>query len=280
MKRVAHCYLSPSGSTRKAGRKICSYLEEAGYETSEFDLARFRGRERELKKGISESSLLLVGSPVYANHAAGPVASLLNSLEQGSGRPALAYVTYGGVSKGSSLYEIAGTLDRKGYRVIGLAEVLAVHSMMFREVRPVGCGHPGAADWETLAAWVRELVPRLDAGGAASMRYEVTRPPRLFERVLDSTVFTPRLMRHFWPSIHFDPEKCTQCGACASSCPNGRLDGLPQIDESTACLYCYQCVRRCPGGALDASMGFTGKAVRMLSRAKEGRDGHATRVYK
>jgi len=279
MKQVAHCYLSPSGSTRKAGHKICSLLEKKGYATREFDLAWYRGKEPDVNDVIRASSLPLVGSPVYANHAAEPVIALLSNIPGGSGKPALAYVTYGGVSKGSSLYELAEMLVKKGYSVLGLAEVLAAHSMMFRDGHPVGIGHPGEDDWETLASWVDELSPLLERGSGGTMDYAATRPPGMLNRMLDATIFTPRFMRHFWPNIRFMPEKCTLCGVCRESCPVGRLDGLPQIDSFAECLYCYQCVRRCPEGAFDASMWITHPAIRLLSKVSRRHGGQATSFY-
>lgn len=278
VEQVAHCYLSPSGSTRKAGRKICALLEENGYTADEFDLSRCRNRMDEVYEGIRAASLLLIGSPVYANHAAGPVLALLGDLPEGAGKPALAYVTYGGVSKGSSLFEMAEALSGKGYSVLGLAEVLAVHSMMFRDVDPVGKGHPGEVDWRALASWIEKISPLLKPVGAA-MDYSCTRPPGRLSRSLDTGVFTPRFMRHLWPSIRFRPEKCTMCGACTSVCPAGRLDDLPRIDEATSCLYCYQCVRCCPEGAFNAFMQVTHPAVRVLSRASNRRCGPETRYY-
>lgn len=278
-KQVAHCYLSPSGSTRKTGRGICSLLEERGYDTLEFDLARYRGREGEVLEGVAASSLLLIGSPVYANHAAGPVVELVETLPFGNGKPALAYVTYGGVSKGSSLYQLAGILDARGFRVLGLAEVLAAHSMMFRDPDPIAKGHPNDEDWETLAAWIETLSGKLGEDGGGAVSYADTRPPGKVGRVLDATVFTPGVMRHFWPPIRFYPEKCTSCGACQATCPVGRLDDLPRIDETVRCLFCYQCVRHCPEGAFDAATKLMHPAVRMLSRVSGLREAQATRFY-
>ena len=275
---AAFLYISPSGSTRKAGREVCSFLETRGYEVAEFDIARYRGREQEIYRGINESSLLLVGSPVYADHAAYPVMSLLESIPRGEGKPALAYTTYGEVSSGSSVYQLFKALDGKGYRVLGLAEVLAVHSMMFRVGRPAGKGRPNEEDFEVLRRWVEELAHGLERDDVAGIDASRIRPGR-FDRMLDAVVFNPGFMHHFWPRIRFSPERCDSCGACQKKCPVGRLDDLPRIDGGTDCLYCYQCVRSCPQGAFDAPMWIAHPVIRMFSKALGMREKHATRTY-
>ncbi len=275
---VAFLYLSPSGSTRKAGREVCAFLEARGYTTEEFDIARYRGSEEEIFRGIRECSLLLVGSPVYADHAAYPVMSLLGSIPRGEGKPALAYTTYGEVSSGSSVYQLFKALDGKGYRVLGVAEVLAVHSMMFRDSRPTGEGRPNEEDFEVLGRWLEELEVGLAHDGVAGIEASNIRPGR-FDRMLDAAVFNPGFMHHFWPRIRFRPERCDSCGACQKKCPVGRLDDLPRIDGGIDCLYCYQCVRSCPRGAFDAPMWIAHQAIRFLSKASGMRQKHATRTY-
>lgn len=278
-KSAAHFYISPAGSTRKAGRRVCSLLEGRGYSTSEFDLARYRGREEVVLEGIGAASLLLAGSPVFASHAAQPVMSLLESLPPGRGKPALAYVTYGGVSSGSSLYEMARALDGKGYVVTGLAEVLAPHSMMFLAAEPLGSGHPGEEDWKVLASWIGQVSPALKSGRAVTMDYSRARPVGAFTRLLNAFVFTPRSIQLFFPPVRFRSERCDGCGTCREVCPARRLDRTPEIDESRACMYCYQCVRRCPKGAFSAPVRVMYPGLRALSRVWGRRSDHSTRAY-
>jgi NAD-dependent dihydropyrimidine dehydrogenase PreA subunit len=277
--KAAHLYISPGGSTRKAGQFVCSLLEDEGYEILDFDLARCRGREGELREGMEQADLLLVGSPVYAGHILRPLRQFLGSAPHGKGKPALAYVCYGAVSRGGSLFHLARALDNLGYRVLGLAEVIGEHSMMFRAGEPLGRGRPDDGDREVLRAWMERIKPRLNQRGGGSMDYSVVCPPGPAGRILDATFFTPGFMHLLWPPMRFRGDRCIDCGACKKACPVGRLDRLPTIDREIKCLYCYSCVRKCSQGAFDAPMWTTHSAIRLFNRVLGRRERQSTRFY-
>ncbi len=50
------------------------------------------------------------------------------------------------------------------------------------------------------------------------------------------------------------PEKCTGCGICVGTCPNGAIqlvNGLAILDQAT-CTGCQACMDACPEGAITA----------------------------
>lgn len=279
-KTVAHVFFSPSGSTRKTGRMICSMLEEKGYSISEFDLTHESGRNKDIRSAIGSSSILLVGSPVYGGSPAFPVMEFLKELSPSGGKPGLVYVTYGAVSKGSALLRIAKTLDKKGYKVIGLAAVVAEHSMMFRSGNPLGKGHPGEDDRGKLQSWIGSIAPKLENDGAGSIDYSQAASGGIFEKLMPPTGSRPEFHELMFPRIKLIAENCDSCGACAVSCPAGRLDNLPEVDGSKHCLRCYQCARVCKNGALKTPLWVMQPMLRVMAVMSGGLREPETSCYK
>ena len=55
------------------------------------------------------------------------------------------------------------------------------------------------------------------------------------------------------PKPVVDTEKCTGCGSCASSCPQGVLeikDGKAVVVNPDSCIGCRVCESTCPTGAI------------------------------
>lgn len=53
------------------------------------------------------------------------------------------------------------------------------------------------------------------------------------------------------PELSQNHERCTDCGQCAATCPNGAHTIAPHSINRQACIGCGACVAVCPSGALE-----------------------------
>lgn len=95
--------------------------------------------------------------------------------------------------------------------------------------------------------------------------------------------------------IAFEPERCTQCGACLAACKTGSIKALPVANglfhfswHGEDCTRCLACIRVCPAhhlpeagfapGKLDAALGFFLAAARDRHTRSQASSGGAGRL--
>ena len=244
-------YCSPAGTTRKAAEAIASRLRELGRTVTEFDLALTGPGE--IEEAFRESGgplCLWVGSPVYAQHPVPPVVHFLEWLPGASGkRAAVPFVTFGAVSSGVALPEMADRLAEKGYSALAAAKVMAEHSSMFKSDRPLGEGRPAERDLAQMSGLADRVVQELDSGQwRALSREQLDYQPEWLKE--EAAAMNIERLKGVHPGYTLDEALCTQCGVCEESCPAGaiRLDPYPVRDEK--CFLCNNCARFCPEGAM------------------------------
>ncbi len=99
----------------------------------------------------------------------------------------------------------------------------------------------------------------------------------LKDKLTIPTYDDPRDMRS--AELHFDPDKCKQCGICIQICPGGCLrtdtlqkkdfmegrakvkdSGVPYLDSIkpgvALCIACFDCGTACPEGAISVKHNF------------------------
>jgi len=277
-----HCqhlivFSSPSGSTAQAALTLANTIaEKTGREPHRIDLGTVARKETP-SPVITGDVCLWIGSPVYAKHAVPPVTHFLNHLPKIERGFAVPFVTWGGVSSGTALEEMAFYCQSKGYHLLGGAKVLATHSSLWRDQTPLGAGHPNTDD-ETLLGILADRVlsklenPRSDSW--LSPQLFAYQPPQ--ERRASQAISIDTLRAHKAP-LELNTELCTQCGICAMSCPAGAitLDPWPTIDA--ACFCCDMCRRWCPTGALQRSEDDPSPRLREMARIRGEKPG--TRIW-
>ena len=270
-------FFSPAGTTRRVALHIEHCLAECGITARLVDLGLPAGGPVQASGlGLDGPCCLWIGSPVYCDHALPLVAEWIEGLEPSARGWAVPFVTWGGVTSGLALPELADLLQTRGFQSVGAAKVLAEHSSLWAAAEPLGAGRPDAAD----LAQVRDLV----AGVVANLAQAAPVPLDL--RLLD--YLSPSLRteaaskslakaKSMMPAPRAIETRCTQCGECAAACPVGAitLDPYPVMAEH--CVRCQQCVRICPEGAFPHDPAAT--AIRIVAMAAASDEDKVTRAF-
>lgn len=245
-------YISPNGATGKVAETFADQLAADGAPVAVLDLSD-TGAIRSVAAGIQagEASCLLLGSPVYRDMAVPPVMAFIDSLPPCHGAWAVPFVTYGRACSGVALWQMAGALQAKGFRIAGAAKVVALHSMMWTADRPAGAGHPDLDDLALVRRLAATLSSRIAASDVAPLPletfdYQSAERTREFKaKIAQPWVIIPKSV---------DANACTECGTCAEVCPVGAIDLDPLPVFADTCFDCFNCIRLCPEAAIEPAV--------------------------
>jgi ferredoxin len=248
MHLIAYC--SPNGSTRHVAEVIVRRLSDSGITVASHDCGKRHGN-RDFPAAFRNAGrdvCLWIGSPVYVNHPVPPIDRFISQLAVSGECYAVPFVTWGGVTSGTALYEMASALARKGYTLLGAAKIMAVHSSLWRASRPLGRGHPDENDDRCVLELVERVVEKLARPPLKAISLEALdyQPQALKQEARRSSIAAAKKAL---PELNVDVDKCLQCGDCAKKCPAQAiaLEPFPRI--GTDCFICLKCVRECPEDA-------------------------------
>ena len=161
---------------------------------------------------------LFIGSPVYASHAVPIVMDFIAGLSAGSTCCSVPFVTWGAVTSGLALFEMAQALEQRGYPVMAAAKIVAQHSLLWQSESPLGGGRPDSADDLIIRSMAKKVVSVLDAGAAAYLpAAELMYQPEPLQKIMAGLVLSE--VRKVLPQISFKRDSCTLCGDCVAACP-------------------------------------------------------------
>ena len=255
-KKVFIVYFSAAGSTRHVAEVMEKRFKELGAQPSLHDLAENKDlcqtTSQQIRR-LGNDCCLMMGSPVYMSHAAPPIMRCISKLASVDGSYAVPFVTWGGASSGISLFEMARELSRKGFRILGAAKVLAVHSLMWQLENPLGVGHPNSADDKVVEQLVDEIYSKMQSGGEkdlelARLAYQGKEVHAEMEKV------TLEIAKAHMPARVVDEEICNKCEVCTEFCPTDSVTLTPYPVFGEDCVYCFNCMRICPEGAIKADL--------------------------
>ncbi|MEW5733598.1 MAG: 4Fe-4S binding protein [Thermodesulfobacteriota bacterium] len=241
-------FLSPAGTTRTVGRAIAEAAESLGRKAVLLDLFRpeeTSGLIKELKKG----DVLFAGSPVYSQHALPQVMDFLAGLPERAGCFAAPFATYGTVSSGVALREMAAVLADKGTALLGGIKVPTLHSMLWTSAEPLGKGRPDSEDLALVKRFAARVLEK--SGMPDCLALQVSQLDYQGEKVQEAARNSGIAhLKTLLPPHEVNTETCTQCGTCAESCPTANISLSPTPVFSDRCIFCFNCVRLCEPGAL------------------------------
>lgn len=247
-------YGSPAGSTRQVAETIAAEAEKQAGRVVLVDFFEAGEGVDRLYADIRAGDLLFVGSPVYAGHPLPAVMTFISGLPVIDNVGAAFFVTYGMVSSGLALYDMARQVTAKGMTVLGGIKVPAVHSMLWHEQNPLGEGRPDAADLAEVSLFTREVLKKSVNADPRTLPSETFNYQRqeVQDRVAESGL---HVLTSLMLPLDVNEAVCTMCGLCVENCPTGNIrldDSTPALGDN--CILCFNCVRFCDPGAITSKI--------------------------
>lgn len=278
---TAAIYVSPHGTTRKAIEALAASLTECGMSPDVLNLSEFinNGGREKLYRDLSEYELIIFGSPTYFHHAPPVLMEFIDNMpETKTGQAVALLSTFGGVSSGVILYDMAKILYKKKYRLMGGAKVLTEHCLTFQADTPFYSGHPDDADLEVVADFGKEIVHRLQNENNKGYLPDAFNDKPFLLNFIDDYINKIENMSWSMPSVKVKQSECTGCGLCVKNCPTNNIELADNIAiHKKNCTYCYSCVRICPSNAARAYLKPAVPVVKWLAKKLNKYEGRMTR---
>lgn len=240
-------YFSPAGTTRLVAETIAGQLRALDQTVELIDLSVLirAGDNHDWYLSWPESCCLWIGSPVYCDHALPLVEDFIRGLPGGSAGFSVPFVTWGGVTSGLALPELAKLLREKRYPTLAAAKILAAHSSTWRAPEPLASGHPSADELQMICQMVIQVQEKLLSDVPALLDpMQLNYLPVQMQQ--SSAAKTLALVKAALPPLMVDETACTCCGVCAERCPMDCIELQPYPSLGPDCIRCLQCVRNCP----------------------------------
>ncbi|MFX0102699.1 MAG: EFR1 family ferrodoxin [Candidatus Hodarchaeota archaeon] len=274
-------YFSPNGTTRQLGEKFNEELENSGIHSNLINLTGHSIDEiKELASKIeNEVELLLIGSPVYAHHPPRAIIDFIRKLPVLDQTLAIIFVTYGAVSAGSAIRDIAKELKEKNLKIYHGIKFIARHSMIFDSDKDKLAERPGKKEFGLVNEFTKQLLKDVDEKTKVEdldlLEIGDLPPQSVKGKAVAASMSTSMIPA---PKYHID--RCVFCGKCIDNCSMKALSIIDdeKIVRNKECSKCFNCVRTCPNNA------WTSNFVKLLlklhdSKTKNIDESRLNKVY-
>lgn len=227
-------------------------------------------------QAAGKQACLFIGSPVYRDVAVPPIAGFIDKLPQMDEPMAVPFVTWGQACSGVALWQMGSELNQKGFRIVGAAKVLAVHSMMWQTSVPAGQGHPNKSDLQEIVNLIDTLLRRFESAdikhlSPSTLDYQSpVRAGQMKNKINAPWVNVPK---------NVDTVSCTQCGICEDVCPAAAVDLNPYPRFNQNCFDCFNCIRLCPEDAIEPATSMVDIEEYIRERVRTINEQPHTRIF-
>ena len=247
--RIWVAYFSPAGTTMQVAEIIAEEARRHGRSAHLLNLTDPETDTGDIYGGFSSGDILFVGSPTYALHPLPRVMDFISALPQTPGAFAAPFVTYGGVTSGVALHDMAKDLEAKNLGLLGGIKVVALHSLLWQSDAPFGKGRPDAQDAAKIQEFVRIVLNKAGEPSPGLLSPEVLNYQGDIVKQAAEQASLQNL-KNMFPPIELDNDACTQCGVCEEACPTANITLSPFPEFSDRCVLCFNCIRLCEPEAL------------------------------
>ncbi len=242
MNELKLVYFSPTGTTRRVMMETARNID---LKSVSFDFSVYKEKKPVLKFAPNDFAIFAI--PVYGGRVPALFAEYLTAVT-GDSTPAALIATYGCREYEDALLELKDIVTGNGFQVIGAAAFPTEHSL----VPMIGSRRPNKADLKVISEFGIELKRRIRKSDSFD-QFDI--------RVPGNTPYRKYMQNSLFPKA--DVSLCTECKACAKSCPAGAISlKSPKKTDHQKCIGCLRCVRFCRQNARSVSS----IKMRMLER--------------
>jgi len=272
-------YFSQTGNTEKVAYTIGGRFQAEGLENVTLQLED----AGDFPEAYEDANMVGIGFPTFFGYPPPHVMKFIKSLD-GKGKSAFVFTTYGGCTAGDSLYDAAGAMARRGYRILGGLKVEGFDNYPQSIWLKINEGRPNERDLalsEEFAALIikayngdKKLKPAMLASSNPFFVKNRDKPRK-------KTVAA--LRKKVEGKVIFNKELCIFCETCKKSCPTKSItSGEMHPEFSWKCIdgmRCYQCVRVCPGKALLYEQPVSDSAYKRYLKSIADSSGEKSKAY-